>query len=135
VPLAIAATVFYDVPKNTCVLYVPSGSAAAYDQQAVWTDFVNIVEKSSLHCGESNGIAEVAAQNVSIYPNPVKNELFIQSEQPVEKVEIINLSGRTVETLRATSLQNGAQSINVSSLPAGVYLVKIGTEIRKFVKE
>jgi hypothetical protein len=127
-PPTIANRTFYRVSKSIPV-YVPCASVEAYRAANYWKAFSNI------QCATS-GINSISAEkNFMIYPNPVKDELFIQSKQPVEKIEIIDLSGRTVETLRATSLQNGAQSINVSSLPASVYLVKIGAEIRKFVKE
>jgi len=36
--------VFTNVNKNTCILNVPSGTAALYDAASQWTDFVNIVE-------------------------------------------------------------------------------------------
>jgi hypothetical protein len=35
---------FYNVNKNTCVLYVPHGSKAAYQIAYIWKDFLNIVE-------------------------------------------------------------------------------------------
>ena len=81
-----------------------------------------------------SGIDEVLEGSISIYPNPVKNELFITSENKIEKIEICDLAGRTVETevpLTAgknyPSIQEGVATINVSDLPQGVYLVKIHT--------
>jgi hypothetical protein len=47
-------------------------------------------------------------------------------------VQIFDVSGRVVETLRATSLR---ETINVSHLPAGVYFVKIGNQTARFVKK
>jgi hypothetical protein len=48
---------------------------------------------------------------------------------------ILDISGRAVETLHATSLQNGTATINVSHLPGGIYFLKIGDKTVRFVKE
>jgi predicted nucleic acid-binding Zn-ribbon protein len=87
-------------------------------------------------CQNSTGIAEVAAHNVSVYPNPAKQEIVIQSAQPVEKVEICDLAGKILKS----ELKIGeSQIINVSSLLPGAYLVKIhtnaGVAVKKVVKE
>ncbi|GHT48424.1 hypothetical protein AGMMS49965_26580 [Bacteroidia bacterium] len=51
-----------------------------------------------------------------------------KSDTPIEKIEIFDISGRTVETWRAASLQQGnSQTINVSHLPSGIYFVKISS--------
>ena len=101
----------------------------------------------------STGIDDVVANQFQIFPNPAKSELFIKSDLHIEKVEIVNFAGRTVETHGCASLQNGCASlqngcaplqngtvtINISTLPQGVYMVKIysdnGVVISKIVKE
>ncbi|GHT22475.1 hypothetical protein AGMMS4957_12730 [Bacteroidia bacterium] len=63
---------------------------------------------------------------IAVYPNPARDDLFIKSDTPIEKVEIFDISGHTVETWRAASLQQGnSQTINVSHLPDGIYLVRV----------
>ncbi|MDR2853826.1 MAG: T9SS type A sorting domain-containing protein, partial [Prevotellaceae bacterium] len=74
------------------------------------------------------GIDNVNATNITIYPNPAKNELSIQSDSPINKVEIYNLAGKCV--LRES---NFAGSVNVSGLAAGVYLVKANDKIAKLI--
>ncbi|WP_158648429.1 T9SS type A sorting domain-containing protein, partial [Candidatus Symbiothrix dinenymphae] len=76
-----------------------------------------------------------AAQSIAslqIYPNPAKDELNIRTEQPVERVEIVDIAGRIV-------LSTNTNIINVSHLPKGVYLVRIaiaGQSItRRIIKE
>jgi hypothetical protein len=80
----------------------------------------------------SNAIEEVSVSKVSVYPNPVKHDLYIQSDYPIERVEIYNQSGICVladETFTGKT--------NVSHLPAGVYYVRVYTnealENRKIV--
>ena len=73
---------------------------------------------------------------VTIYPNPVRDWLFIQSEEDYRmQGEILDLQGRIVRSL--PSVKNG-QSIDVRTLPIGSYLLKIivenQTHALKFVK-
>jgi hypothetical protein len=66
---------------------------------------------------------EVGAE-VTIYPNPVSNELSVLSTngQAIGKVEVINQNGKVLLTRNGSSI---AAPINVKNLPAGIYLVKI----------
>ncbi|GHT73223.1 hypothetical protein AGMMS50262_03950 [Bacteroidia bacterium] len=58
---------------------------------------------------------------IQLYPNPVKEELFIKSEIPVEKVIIYDMMGKQMIN---RNLQNG-QSIHVSQLPGGIYFIQV----------
>ena len=77
-----------------------------------------------------------------IYPNPVKDELTIKnvetafggSQLTINKVEIVDLSGKTIY-----QSNNFSNQINVSMLSQGIYFVKIETDkgivTKKLVKE
>lgn len=76
-----------------------------------------------------NGISSIdAGQNVSIYPNPAKNELFINSTSEVQEVSMISVEGKLVATLHPV---NGR--IDVSSMANGVYIaeVKVNNTIQR----
>ena len=64
---------------------------------------------------------------LSMYPNPVDEFLFIDSEYKLQS-EIYNMSGQKM-------LDSSSNSINVSKLPKGVYLLKRGKNIKKFIKK
>jgi hypothetical protein len=68
----------------------------------------------------SNAIKEVSASKISVYPNPVKHDLYIQSDYPIERIEIYNQSGICVLADEAFT-----GKANVSHLPAGIYYVRI----------
>jgi len=74
----------------------------------------------------TNSIVETPANsNIIIYPNPVTNELKIKNiECRIKNVEILDVTGKIL-TNRYVLLTN---SINVSSLLQGVYLIKIYTD-------
>lgn len=69
---------------------------------------------------------------LALYPNPVKDELNISFSGTVNDTAtaIYDLTGRQV-----FSEKLNASKINVSNLPAGIYIIKIGDRTGKFVKE
>ncbi|MDO5509482.1 MAG: T9SS type A sorting domain-containing protein [Weeksellaceae bacterium] len=79
-----------------------------------------------IYIGENLSTAEVAANNtLNVYPNPVKDQLFVKSELPVLKTSIIDMSGRVLNTAKHNSQQ---VSLNTSALLPGVYILSIETE-------
>lgn len=68
--------------------------------------------------------------NLTIYPNPVSNQLNIQSEL-INAVEIYTLDGKQ-------KIRTAEKSVDVSHLESGVYLLKAtsasGSKIIKFIK-
>ena len=74
---------------------------------------------------------------VSLYPNPVKKDLFIKTPSEKSVIKIYSLQGSLLKTVPAYQSNN---QIDVSTLQSGVYLVKIsGSDGKvyagKFVKE
>ncbi|WP_419495310.1 DUF7619 domain-containing protein [Chryseobacterium bernardetii] len=71
---------------------------------------------------------------ISIYPNPVKDILSLKSPDEVTKVEIYDVAGRIINSMGAKG-----NSINVSDLPKGNYLIKLflkdKVSVQKFIKD
>jgi len=83
---------------------------------------------------EDVGIKEHAFSKVRVYPNPFKDEIFIESEFSVANIEIVNVLGQTVKKGKFDG-----KPINTTNLSSGVYFVIIeGFEgdktVRKMVK-
>ena len=76
-------------------------------------------------------VADVYNDNISIYPNPANEKLYIETEIEIEEVSIFDIYGRRQE-LSAVSGQPSA--IDVSGLKSGIYFVKINTEEGNIVK-
>jgi hypothetical protein len=72
--------------------------------------------------------------NFSLYPNPTSSQLFIESDITIDKIEILDISGRAVKTIVKPSY-----SIDVSDIPKGIYFLRLTTKDRvhtqKFIKE
>jgi hypothetical protein len=89
--------------------------------------------------GQQQGIENPVAGNISIsvYPNPVKDELFIlnSGQFPVTGVEILDSAGKTITGIKSKNIN----SVDVSALPQGIYLIKIyaenGATVEKFSKK
>ncbi|MCW3122165.1 MAG: hypothetical protein JWQ38_1657 [Flavipsychrobacter sp.] len=88
--------------------------------------------------GTPNGIKEqqVANNNFTIFPNPCRNTLAIQTTgKPATEIRIMDYTGKTAMTLPGT-----VKEAELSSLRSGLYLIQFindgsVTEIQKFIKE
>ena len=73
-----------------------------------------------LEITQLSGIEDSSVSNLSIYPNPVKQYLFIDADSPVEKVEIYSQSGVCV-----LIEDNFMEKLDVSHLADGFYFIRI----------
>ena len=81
-------------------------------------------------CGGGTGIDEAKyLPSLAVYPNPVKDVLNIATDKPVHSIRIYNVYG--TEVAHATD----ATSIDVSHLPAGVYMVRADGKVARIIKE
>lgn len=88
-------------------------------------DDIKVVE----HGTES--IYESTPNNISVYPNPANSNITVDGDG-ILSVELLDINGRTVTSA-------AAGNIDISSLPCGIYLVRIitaeGTTTTKIVKK
>ncbi len=64
-------------------------------------------------------VSDVNANSLSVYPNPAKDVVNVSlKNSEVKEIVLTNLSGQVVATSKNAS-------VNVSALPAGVYVVKV----------
>lgn len=63
---------------------------------------------------------ELGENRIYLYPNPATNTMTIMGlENTLESVEIYNSAGQ-----KTTAFSNNLTSLNIQSLPSGVYFVK-----------
>lgn len=101
-----------------------SQSISNIDDYAIWT-----------------GIKEVSeVTEFIIYPNPAKNQLTVEIpsskfQNPASKIEVLDIFGQVVFVTEIDK----RQSIDTSNLPSGIYLIRLNssnkTYIKKFIKE
>jgi len=81
---------------------------------------------------EFAGIEVVNKTILKIYPNPVTHILNIEANiKEATHVEIFNISGSKIANYLMTDIY---YSINVSNFGSGIYFIKVGNAVQKFVK-
>ena len=85
-----------------------------------------------------NSISE--ENDIDVYPNPSKENLFIGSSNLLKSIEIYDQTGKVISTIDLSNAPLKSIQISLTTLNSGVYLLKI-TQIddrvsqRRFVKQ
>ena len=108
---------------------------SSYSKDAIWvairhyhvTDMFRL-NLDYITLGQNAGVAENDANVFSVYPNPATSTLYIDGAEG-ETVSVYDAIGRLV----MQEVYNG--QLNVSTLEKGIYAVRVGTNVVRFVKE
>ena len=68
----------------------------------------------------------------ALYPNPVDDLLYINSEELIKSISLKNMLGQTLYELKVASFDS---SIDVSNLNKGTYFLNLKTEYKNSVKK
>ncbi|MDR1761554.1 MAG: carbohydrate binding domain-containing protein, partial [Bacteroidales bacterium] len=112
---------------------VPDGGIISLRNQEAGIPYLKVTESGESSDKHIENIA-VAENTVIIYPNPVKNELRIESGGlRIESIEIVNFAGKIQISVPFNN------TIDVANLPSGIYMIKMysnkGEIVQRFVKE
>lgn len=66
------------------------------------------------------GNSELMLKDLKIHPNPVKDYLFIETSEKIKEIKIFDMTGSLVK-----EIQFPENSLNVSNLPKGIYIIEI----------
>jgi hypothetical protein len=133
----------YDPPAGT---QLDSGSSQVLKTTFTPTDTINydtISKSVMINVAKATGIADHSEEEMTIYPVPVSDKLMLSNlsafkDGKLIEVQIISIDGRVMHNLRLMNDEN-SKSINVSDLPAGLYLLQVVANeksiIRRFVKQ
>jgi hypothetical protein len=85
--------------------------------------------------GLTTGLQQAEPDDLSIFPNPVNDQLYFKSPKTFSEAEIYHLDGRLVCLIKPD--EQGA--LNVSSLSKGIYFILISDDLNisrlKFIKD
>ena len=124
-------------PTNTCTTDPIAVSVAGsyylefsgFSNYLRWYVLDNIVIPGGVLA--ANG---VATEKISISPNPVKDQIFVNNIPNITAVKIYNSEGRLLKSTKTNS-----NKVEVSSLMKGIYYLEIETATKnyktKFIKE
>ncbi|HBG70247.1 MAG: hypothetical protein A2W93_13170 [Bacteroidetes bacterium GWF2_43_63] len=121
---------FYKVNNADHTWLVPGANDISYTIE-IW-NFFKRFQHATLSVEETN------APRLSVYPNPTTDILQVNGFNDADHglLTLMDLSGRT---LSQTCFENGFTTLNVSKLPAGIYLLQLSGEnvfeTVRFVKE
>ena len=94
-----------------------------------------IIPRSQLYSLDYSGIESLQANDcLSIYPNPASGEIWVTGceMQNGSKLQIADISGRVIKT---QSLNLSDPRMDISGIPAGVYLVSLIDKNKSIVKK
>jgi hypothetical protein len=105
------------VNTSPCILYVPNGSKALYQAAPFWGSFTNI------QVIITTGAEAFESENIKIFPTLASDCIQVVGIKSNSHVSIINVNGQTVFTQKI----DNDKTVAISSLPRGIYFVKINT--------
>lgn len=111
---------FIDIVPSENMVWIRMGEAPTTTlvpylmHNEIW-DYLN-----DLNCNQA-GIETVAPDTISIYPNPVTEQLNIQSIQVISYATVWNMSGKIIKKVRL----NEGNQIQMNDLDNGIYLINL----------
>lgn len=81
-------------------------------------------------CSETVGTSENSQPELAVYPNPVRDALTLRNLEGTASVRIFTLDGRLVKSFEITE----NQTVDISELPAGLYLLNVDSRTLKMMK-
>ena len=147
---AVEGAEYYNVYVNTAAVsdfFMGFSTGTSYiigvDQETVFDFYVETIvgELSSdpsetyTVVVESNGVEELMPL-FNIYPNPVKDYIYVEVESDVDEIVIYNMAGVVVYSQQSALDGQQPLAINISDFDSGVYFVKLrinGNDVMKRV--
>lgn len=80
---------------------------------------------------EVRTVAFDQAGELAVWPNPTDDQLNIQSPDQSADYTLHNGLGQTI---RAGQLTNGQATLNLRDLPAAIYLLRVGEEVKRVIR-
>jgi hypothetical protein len=73
------------------------------------------------YCYDNTGISETQKTQITLYPNPAEDILYIESPHNIELIQVYDLQGRLILTDELI----GRTSIDITNIKCGVYLIEL----------
>jgi hypothetical protein len=104
-----------------------------YSEQAEWEFFEqNNVEDIGTFSSTLSVNDTPLLEDLEIYPNPINSDVFFIKTEKNATVTIYNVLGKKLKSATITADKN---SIDVSNLSKGIFIIKINIETKSFTKK
>ena len=87
----------------------------------------NIRKITLINSGDLSATENITTPNIVIYPNPAQDILLVKGVE-LQTLRVFDLQGRLLKTT------DDAQ-VTVSDLASGTYLLQLGTQVVRFIKQ
>ena len=94
------------------------------------TTTIPLADIRKITCEEYVVTEENQDQSLAIFPNPVNDVFMLRNLASTQTVSIYAIDGRLVKSFEATE----GQTVSISELPVGLYLVKTQSCTLKMIK-
>lgn len=94
---------------------------------------ISEVEKLFFQNVDITGIKEAGNASLKAYPNPAKDVLNVADISKVENIALYNIAGNELNV--SYSQETNGLQIKTTSLPQGLYLLRINNQTLKFQKQ
>ena len=81
----------------------------------------------------TTALDDVEEENIVVYPNPTKDMLYINGINN-KTIRVYDLQGRILLQNNGSEVSENSAAIRVGNLPVGTYLLQIGTQVVRFIK-
>lgn len=109
---------------STSYMYFESGDKLVITETVDGMSYVRYPLSSirKITCHEMEGTPENANLDITLSPNPAHDKVTFRNIQGTQTAKIYALDGRMVKSFPITEVQ----SVDITDLPTGLYLVNIG---------
>lgn len=116
-------------------LVIGTNELCLYDKKGDWLGCTSLAQVGSIFFYEGSDIPsslnEAATPTIQVFPNPAQDALFIRGVQGEQTVRLFSLQGQLILSAIIT---NGEAVLPVGSLQNATYLLQIGAQIVKIIK-
>jgi plastocyanin len=109
-----------------------TGIGGQFDNSSPYTSGYQLFPRYSTDIEILTNTKNQLSESIKFYPNPVNNIFVIETAEMIETVRITNALGQVVKTLNNV---NGTTTVNVETLPQGMYFVTFTSENNSFTQQ
>jgi hypothetical protein len=139
----VEGTFIYDPPAGTLLAVGPDQVLSTTFAPSDTINYDSVSSSVNISVSQVTGITNLSADNITIHPVPVSDQLMISGfpafgDSPVVWLQIFSSEGRVVYNLTKENA-GGLKYVDVGNLPEGIYLLHLFTDdtsiTRRFIKE
>jgi hypothetical protein len=128
---AIGVATAYSPAENTAFMKIPYSKNGS-----ITFNMIINSESKSVTVDIQTGIVEFSISNITVYPNPAKDNLTVSGIVKPTVANIYSLDGQLLQTIM---LYNPTNDISLNNMPNGIYIIKLQSDIeiavKRFVKQ